>query len=1018
MFYPKVIIRTPSLAFSDYISEDFLKSFLDNKQFAEAVYLASPVLFQQAILWRNNKISDINNKIAISLGKYYGRMSSRCTPFGLFASCGVVDWSSENNLQLSQSTQRHTRLDMHYTGALAQYLSEIPSIKMSLTYFPNSSFYQIGEEIRYIEYKYVDGRRFHQISAILWTEFIQKILDLSKVGTTIKYLIDNMVDEGISEEESIAFIQELIDIQLLVNELEPSITGSNFTHQIQKVLSSKEELAIRLKKVESLLLEMDQRGINDIGCYQEIIELLKSSFEVPFEEGKLFQTDLIRLFTQKSLNKNYQEVLREILYLSKNINNNAESLSLTTFKKQYLERYETKELPILFILDTETGLGYGDRGKNNNTSISEGLIFPIEADEKIDSRTPFQQYLFKCFLKANKNNAYQVDLQPEELNAYSTDNQRTSPSSSITFRLTGNDKFPIYLEGISGSSAVNLLGRFAHADKNILDIVCDIAAQEQAKNPDIIFAEIVHLPENRTGNILLHPPFRAYEIPYLAKSSLPKENQIHLDDLMVSVDLKQNRVILRSKRLNKEIIPRLSNAHNYSHNSLPLYHFLCDIQNQNTKQDLNWGWKKITKNSVFSPRLTYRNVVLELASWSFQKEDFRSFIHVESDVLMEKVNNFRIKWNIPQYFVLADLDNELMINSQNLLSLKIWIDTIKNREIIELKEFLYDFKNSPVKNLEGKGFTNQFIASWINEIDTIPSMLKIFENKTQRNFSLGSEWIYFKFYTGSKGCDLILTNVIKPVVSELLENNLIDNWFFVRYADPEKHLRFRLHLSKIANFGKVIEIINKATLGLENDGIIWKIQTDTYQREMERYGENVIELTEKLFCEDSMAIITMLNQVWGDERESVRWQWCLKMIDVYLNDFGYSLTQKRNLLEQLKTYFSKEFKVEKTLKMQLDKRFRDNRRTIEHILNSNFNDIHTPFSVYFQSISIKSVNTKYIIQQIKEIKHESDWNQYISDIIHMTVNRCISDNQRLHELVMYDFLFRYYHSELAKLRMK
>ena len=58
MFHPKVIVRTPSLPFSDDISEQFLKQFLDNHAFAEAIYIASPVLFREAMLWKENKITD------------------------------------------------------------------------------------------------------------------------------------------------------------------------------------------------------------------------------------------------------------------------------------------------------------------------------------------------------------------------------------------------------------------------------------------------------------------------------------------------------------------------------------------------------------------------------------------------------------------------------------------------------------------------------------------------------------------------------------------------------------------------------------------------------------------------------------------------------------------------------------------------------------------------------------------------------------------------------------------------
>jgi lantibiotic biosynthesis protein len=1018
MFHPKLIVRTPSLPFSDDISEDFLKQFLDNPTFAEAVYLASPVLFQEAINWKEGQLSDDKKikKVQFSLGKYYSRMCSRCTPFGLFAGVGVVEWGEETNLEIALNTQRNTRLDMHYAGALAQRLAGIPEIKFSLKYYPNSSIYQIGEEIRYVEYKYVAGKRNHQISAITWSEYIQMVIDLSKSGAKISEIIPHLLDDDISEEAATDFVVQLIDSQLLVNELEPAITGEEFTKQIRTILSPKGDLAKLLDQIENLLSNIDSRNTNDVFVYQEVIELIKT-FGIPHEEGKLFQTDLVRLLNKNTLNSDYQGVLTEIFNLSKKITEPVDNTKLSEFKKRYFERYESQELPILKALDTETGLGYGDAGKSNNTPIADGLILPESKEGNIKfSQNSFQQFLFNEFLKANKSDDFEVILTEKDLQQFATNNPKTAPSTSIMFRLTGDENVPIYVEGISGSSAVNLLGRFAHADSNVLEIIQNIAKQERAKSPNVIFAEIVHLPENRIGNILLHPPFRDYEIPYLAKSSLQEENQIPLDDLMVSVDLQRDKVILRSKRLNKEIIPRLSNAHNFSQNSLPLYNFLCDLQFQNIQRNFDLGWSSIAPQAIFTPRLRYKNAILSLATWHFKKEYFSELIACESDSLLLEINTFCQEWKIPNRFVLADFDNELLVNIDNLLSVQIFVDAIKNRDKIELKEFFFDAENSPMKNDLGQGFTNQFIASWINEEEVYQGISS--ENKLieiQRNFSVGSEWLYFKLYSGAKIADTILTQAINPLIAQLLAENLIDKWFFIRYADPEKHLRFRVHFKDLAQLGKVFLMIKESIQQFENEGLIWKIQVETYQREVERYGAEVMELTETLFCQDSTAVLQMLDQTWGDEREPIRWQWGLKMIDNYLTDFGLLLSKKKDLMEKMKTSFAQEFKMDKVLKLQIDQKFRDNRQTVERILNNDLNETHE-YSPLFQAITNKSEKTKDIIKQIKSQKSEIELHKYLSDTIHMTVNRTIADNQRTHELVMYDFLYRYYVAEGAKRR--
>ena len=1018
MFLNKLIVRTPSLPFNDDISEEFLKQILSNLVFAEALYLASPVLFQEAMNWKDGKITNPKKllKIPLSLGKYYIRMCSRCTPFGLFAGCGVIEWSDKNNLELSSESKRKTRLDMHYAGALAQKLSEIPAIKYSLKYTLNSSIYRIGEEIRYIEYSYIDGQRKHQISSIIWSDYIQLVLDLCKTGAKIQEIVLHLIEDDISEEQATFFVEQLIDSQLLVSELEPSITGEEFILQIKKNVVSNSPISDLLTVIQTQLTKIDAKNNNEISVYHQVIESIKS-FDIPFEEGKLFQTDLVKLFNKTQINSDYQLILKEVFDLFKKIAVSTDNQKLKEFKSVYFNRYETAEIPILIALDTEAGIGYGNSGKSKNTPITEGLNLPVIENKNLNfSQNLFQQYLHQLWIKANANGSYQVDLKEEDLKKYAVNSIPTLPSNSITFRLTGDQTFPIYVESIGGSSAANLLGRFAHADPEVLEIIQSITNSEQEQNPNVIFAEIVHLPENRTGNIILHPPFRQYEIPYLAKSSLSDEFQIPLDDLMVSVDLQRDKVILRSKKLNKEIVPRLSNAHNYEQNSLPLYNFLSDLQTQNFQNNFDLNWSSIAFEAVFYPRLTYKNVVISLATWHFDREDYIELITCKSNDLISKIQAFRKHWNLSELFVLADFDNELLVNTNNILSVQIWIDSIKNRNKIKVKEFFYSSKNSVVKNALGQGFTNQFIAAIIDEntvYQGLDEVIKVKQNEIQRNFSVGSEWIYFKFYMGVKVGDNFLSQAIKPLTEELINQKLIDKWFFIRYSDPEKHLRFRVHLPDLASIGKVFLLVKDFVQPFENEGIIWKIQVDSYQREIERYGSDVMEFTETLFYEDSTAVISMIDQTVGEEREVIRWQWCLKAIDTYLSDFGLTLIEKKELMEKMKTNFANEFHLDKALKIQLDQRFRNNRTFIEQILADNLNEIHE-YSPLFHAIINKSNRIENIIEQIKSQKSRGELTNYLYDTIHMTVNRTISDNQRLHELVMYDFLFRYYQAEVAK----
>ncbi|MCC8199436.1 MAG: hypothetical protein LIP06_12945 [Tannerellaceae bacterium] len=67
-------------------------------------------------------------------------------------------------------------------------------------------------------------------------------------------------------------------------------------------------------------------------------------------------------------------------------------------------------------------------------------------------------------------------------------------------------------------------------------------------------------------------------------------------------------------------------------------------------------------------------------------------------------------------------------------------------------------------------------------------------------------------------------------------------------------------------------------------------------------------------------------------------------------------------------------------------------------------------------IHLKSSNSKYTILQINEkLKKENlDIEYLISSYIHMMMNRIFRSRNRVHELIIYDFMDRYYKSKVAR----
>ncbi len=733
--FSSFVLRTPFLPYTFLNSlisgkttdENKLKEICEKKYIHEAIFLASPNLHDKLLKWLNNKLTDKKEieRLKYSLMKYIIRMSSRPTPFGLFAGCSVGHFKEETNIELQKKENftRHTRLDMNYLCALAQDLAKHPVIKKNIKFYPNSSIYTSGNNLRYVEYRYTEkSKRTHHIVSVDNSEYLQRIIAVAKNGAYINDLAKLLVDDEISFDESKAFIEELINSQILVNELEPAITGPEFLDQILSVLENIKDIdniKNTLLKTKKSLQEIDNSPIGiPVSKYYQITENLKT-LGTGFELKYMFQTDMITSTDNCYIDERIaNDVLKGIEVMNK-LSLKPSETNLSKFRDAFYERYEDKEVSLLDALDSESGIGYIQNITGDVNPLVDDIILPGSNESSYDIKwNKIQSFLFNKYNKAISENKYEIELTDNDLSKFIVEEAKWDDLPDTIYTMAqivagkndNNQKEKIYISSAVGSSAANLLGRFCHADKKIDEYFKEITAKEEEINQNVILAEIVHLPESRTGNILFRPVFREYEIPYLSRSSVNEDYQIKLEDIILSI--KGNRIILRSKRLNKEIIPRLSNAHNFFFNALPIYQFLCDMQTQNLRFGIGFNWGALDYEYSFFPRVSYKNLIFSLATWNIKKDDIKDILKImDDDKLYKAVQEWRKQNKIPSNVLLADVYNELYINLENILCIKTLFSLIKNRPSFKLIEFLFDPKNTIVKNKEGV-FINQIVLSF------------------------------------------------------------------------------------------------------------------------------------------------------------------------------------------------------------------------------------------------------------------------------------------------------------------
>ncbi|MCQ2321859.1 MAG: thiopeptide-type bacteriocin biosynthesis protein [Bacteroidales bacterium] len=282
----------------------------------------------------------------------------------------------------------------------------------------------------------------------------------------------------------------------------------------------------------------------------------------------------------------------------------------------------------------------------------------------------------------------------------------------------------------------------------------------------------------------------------------------------------------------------------------------------------------------------------------------------------------------------------------------------------------------------------------------------------KRSFITGSEWLFYKLYCGYGTGDELLREVVGPL-SEMLEaNGKINGWFFIRYADPEPHLRWRLHFDDLSQIGLVETLVEQALLPYVESRQINKVMTDTYKREIERYGEETMELCESLFGYDSAMIVQMLALIdQMPDKETYRWQFSMKAIDSLLCDFGYPLEARHDLSKVIADAFGREFGIAEATIQQFSDKYRQTKARIFKFMHEEDGQAKELYGL----IKRKTENSEIAISRFRQLcPDQKRLDEIMHSLIHMTMNRIFIAQQRKHEVVLYGFLERYYRSEIAK----
>lgn len=1010
-FLPTLVMRNPILSYLDYASFDGYQ-LLHNNFFRSALFIANADFYNE-LEKQGFDYSHLSTKQKNTIRNYYNRACFRSTPFGVFSSITPVAWSGE----FDQVQFENEQLTAHFKS---DYLLNLKLCNALLTreardivkYKSNFTLYKVRKQFRYIKYdtEINNSKRSFSIVSLSNNKIIQEIVKFCAIERSFSEIVQLVMEKtGYDEGTVILFAEQLIQEQVILPQQGANITGNNCLEDLLAYIQQHGVKSPRVENITAIINGMrtiDVHNIGEVTTYgQQLEELLdggekyKSVYYVVAEREK----------ATGGISEKYQQVILEGLECLNKLVPFYRNEELEDFKRAFVEKFEEREVSLLVALDPEMGIGY--ENKDDVIYWEDELLKDIRFDNNyMESKkhvkwTTTHSLLLNKFHLQREGLNFRIVLTEADLKEIATQHEsyKLPPSLSVVFRLH-NDQ--VYIESAGGASAASLIGRFTSFNDDCLSMAREIATLEQHYNTHVLFAEIASICDMRAANINSRKHIRLYEVPVTATSTLGENYQLALQDIFVSV--RNEQIMLRSRKHNAIVVPRLSSAFNHGNSDLSVFRFLCDLQYQGLKTNFTLELSHFFPDLKFYPRVVYKSAILSVATWHLTTNDFAFMKSEDRSQWYAKYNQLAGTIQLPRFFALTQHDNQLVFDRDNEEEILLFLDTIRNLSKIVLTEFLLnDDDASEVRDHHNRPLIGQYIASlYLNEtVYDFPAYPTFKGNEsTSRSFTPGTEWLYFKIYCHPIHANELLTEELMPLLEKFYKGKAIDKWYYVRYYDPNHHIRLRMHMNELLS-DKLMAIFSKKLRTLAEKRKIEKYHLDTYIRELERYAPAAIEDVESSFFASSQLIIHYISQSVQDGKPyPYNLDVIILSLEEMLNGFKLTLQQRISLFHDLYTAFYQEFGEDENLKKSLEKKYNSLRREINgiyermNVLKGSLGHHYKALNKYSEKVADGVNNNHGVTEKI------------LGDLIHMHLNRLFVQKARKQELIIYYLLYKHYNS--------
>ncbi|SDR21668.1 lantibiotic dehydratase [Thermostaphylospora chromogena] len=903
---PTVMVRTPFLPVLPRSPEPVP---------LEAVWVASPSLarlYEQYTADPSAVPDKRRRRLTDALARYEIRARTRPTPFGLFSGVGAVSWGERLDLRVGprEEFRRFARLEFTQVQALVRDLEREQTHRGELTLYANPAMHRHAGRV-FLYHRDLHGTKSSgETLSVRFTPPLEAVVEWAREPIAYTVLLDKLLARhpDVPTEVLRDFLDELIDQGLLLSTLRPTMADADPLGRLVAELGERsspaaqrarriaaavaayraEPLGAGAGQLRELLAELGD-GVDRERCVQVDMSVPISG-TLPAELAEAARRALDALFRLSPLETT--------------------PAHLASYAEEFAERYGEREVPILELLDEHIGLGPPAGYANPRPAASRRVAA---------ASPPHAGFLRTLAARAQASGALEVELTGEELARLDPPSGHHPPSVDMFLLLarTGDDWLAVLSPVGTGIPAGRAFGRFWHLDERLADHVRRCARHEAEAETDALIADIGYAhPDGHVSNLMLVPRAHAAEITL---GATPADFGRHLPLSDIVVGLAGGRLYARSRTLGRRVLVR--SAHMVTPLNAPnAVRLLMELSEQGMWRPA-WDWGELAGRPAL-PRVRVGRIVLAPARWRLPERPDGT---PDPDADLER---WCAEWSVPRYVYAGQFDNRLLLDLASDSGRELLRQQMR-KGVEAVEEALPGPEHAAARGHDGSAYMAEVVISLLADRPRPTPAPPVRDDTVYptaaRLVPPGRDWWYFKLYGPSS-----LQNTVLRRLGERLD----EEWFFVRYADPQPHLRIRVRARGASPFPVMADLLDQ--------GLVADVRLAVYDRELERYGGvTAMEESERVFCAETHSIIRLLSLTGRGRRdrpgaEADAQDLAALSIDTLLTGLGLSRPERVAVYRSMRDGYAEEFADDPGLdRKRLNREVNERKRRLRALLHGD-----------------------------------------------------------------------------------